>query len=191
VNQPVPKSDWRRELRSRWQSLSDEERSVGAVLICRRLKEQACWQQARTVLLFAPLPDEVNLWPLLEDALAEGKNVALPRHDPAQKHYVASPVINLQRDLSTGAFGIREPASHCQKIDLSTVDLALVPGVGFDLNGNRLGRGKGFYDRLLADLGGIKCGVALDEQITEILPTEGHDVQMDLVLTGTRIVWRK
>jgi 5-formyltetrahydrofolate cyclo-ligase len=63
------------------------------------------------------------------------------------------------------------------------IDLALVPGVGFDLRGGRLGRGRGFYDQLLAGFGGLKCGVALNEQIASEIPTEAHDVRMDVVLT--------
>jgi 5-formyltetrahydrofolate cyclo-ligase len=64
--------------------------------------------------------------------------------------------------------------------------LVLVPGVAFDLRGRRLGRGKGFYDRLLADAGGLKCGVAFDEQIVTEIPVEPHDVSVDCILTPTR-----
>ena len=186
VNPQAAKADCRRELRARWQHLSDGQRAAGAGLICRRVGEQDFWKQAQTVLLFAPLPDEVNIWPLLETALAEGKVLTLPRFDPIKKFYTAAQVAELQRDLVAWIYGIREPAAHCSEIPLLDIYLALVPGVGFDAHGNRLGRGRGFYDRLLADFGGIKCGLALDEQIAEAMPTEEQDVRMDVVLTPTQ-----
>jgi 5-formyltetrahydrofolate cyclo-ligase len=188
VNPPAAKAECRSELRARWQRLSDGQRTAGAGLICRRVVEQDFWKQAKTVLLFAPLPDEVHIWPLLETALTEGKILTLPRFDPLKKNYAAAQVADLQRDLVAANFGIREPAAHCGEISLTAIDLALVPGVGFDARGNRLGRGRGFYDRLLADVGGIKCGLALDEQIVEIITIEEQDVRMDVVLTPTQLM---
>ena len=178
----------RRELRARWRALSDGQRAAEAELICRRMTGQDFWQPAKAVLLFAPLPDEVNLWPLLEHALAEGKIVTLPRLVADRNRYVAVPVGDLRRDLVAGAFGIREPVGSCGEFPLTKIDLAVIPGVGFDLRRNRLGRGKGYYDQLLADFGGIKCGVALDEQIVESVPVEIQDVPMDVVLTPTRVI---
>ena len=75
-----------------------------------RLKEQAIWKNAGSVLFFAPLPEELDLWPLLEEALAGGKIAALPRFHPAGNSYVACRVQNLRSDIVTGQFGIREPA---------------------------------------------------------------------------------
>ena len=92
----------------------------------------------------------------------------------------------LSRDLKTGQFGIREPADACPLIPLNRLDFVLVPGVAFDLQGRRLGRGKGYYDRLLAEVRGKTCGVAFDEQIVEELPLEPHDVLVNCILTPTR-----
>jgi len=64
--------------------------------------------------------------------------------------------------------------------------MIIVPGVGFDPQGNRLGRGRGFYDRLLVDVNGIKCGIAFDRQVTESIPTETHDARMDYIITPSR-----
>ena len=182
------KAEWRTKIRERLNKLSAAERAAGASLICQRVREQDFWKTAKTVLLFAPMPDEVNIWPLLEQALAEGKILSLPRYDPIKKIYAAAQVNDLELDLVTAVFEIQEPAAHCCEIPLANIDLALIPGVGFDLSGNRLGRGKGFYDRLLVGFGGVKCGVALDEQIMETFATEDHDVRMDVVLTPAKMI---
>ncbi len=151
-----------------------------------RLMEQAVWKNARAVLFFAPLPDELDLWPLLAEALAAGKIAALPRYHPAGKNYAAGRVQNLRDEIAPGEFGIREPAARCPEIPLSGLDLILVPGVAFDWHGRRLGRGKGFYDRLLAGTRGVKCGIAFDEQMVNDVPVGPADVRLDFILTPTR-----
>ena len=88
--------------------------------------------------------------------------------------------------MVTGQFGIREPAARCPEIPLSRLDLILVPGVAFDWHGRRLGRGKGFYDRLLAGTRGVKCGIAFDEQMVNEVPAGSLDARMNFMMTPTR-----
>jgi 5-formyltetrahydrofolate cyclo-ligase len=168
------------------EKISPAVRTALSAQIRDRLKEQAVWKNAGSVLLFAPLPDELDLWPLLEEALAAGKIAALPRYHPADKNYVACRVQNVRSDIVTGEFGIREPAARCPEIPLSRLDLILVPGVAFDWHGHRLGRGKGFYDRLLADTRGVKCGIAFAGQMVNEVPTGPSDVRMNFILTPAR-----
>ena len=134
------------------------------------------------------MPVEPDIWPLLEKALAAGKIAALPRHQPADKNYVAGRVQHVRSEIVTGAFGIREPAARCPEIPLSRFDLILVPGVAFDGHGNRLGRGKGFYDRLLAGARGVKCGIAFDGQLVNEVPAGPADVRLNFILTPARVV---
>jgi 5-formyltetrahydrofolate cyclo-ligase len=185
MNLAHAKTQLRWDIRARLNDLSAAERAIRSDSICRRVRERIFWKTAKAVLLFAPLSDEVNIWPLLEQALAEGKILTLPRYDSVKKRYGAARVNHLERDLINAAFEVLEPVASCGDIPLDTIELAIVPGVGFDPQGNRLGRGRGYYDRLLAGFGGIKCGVAFDEQIVEEILTEEHDVRMDVVLTAT------
>jgi 5-formyltetrahydrofolate cyclo-ligase len=74
---------------------------------------------------------------------------------------------------------------------LAKFDLVLVPGMAFDLHGDRLGRGRGFYDRLLAEASGVKCGVGYDFQLLEKIPAEPHDAKVDFIFTPSRCVKRK
>lgn len=180
------KTSLRQVLRDRLKGISGERREQLSRKACALLREQPVWQNAKTILFYAPLPGEVNIWPLLADALATNRTVVLPQFNPARHHYVGCQITHLENDLSPGQFGIREPKSHCSEVLLKHLDLALVPGVGFDLMGRRLGRGKGFYDRLLAEISGTKCGVAFDEQIVDEIPTEPHDVHLNCILTPTR-----
>src|SRR5205085_8875887 len=115
-----------------------------------------------------------------------GKILCLPRYVAARDLYECCRVQDLQCDLRRGRMGIREPVEHCCLQKLNKLDLILVPGVAFDPGGRRLGRGKGYYDRLLASVEGVKCGVAFDQQITDHVPTGPHDIQLDCILTPTR-----
>jgi 5-formyltetrahydrofolate cyclo-ligase len=144
------------------------------------------WQQAKAVLLFAPLADELDLWPAAERVLAAGARLALPRFDAGARLYGAAVVGNLQRDVVPGHWGIREPAAHCPAQPLNQLDFALIPGLAFDRSGRRLGRGKGYYDQLLPAITGLRCGVAMDLQVVPELPVEQHDQYVDCILTPTR-----
>lgn len=182
------KAALRKQIRGALQKILPAARNAMSAQIRDRLKEQAIWKKAGSVLFFAPLPDEVDVWPLLEDALTGGKIAALPRFDSTGNCYVACQVKNLRSELVPGQFGIREPGAHCIEIPFNRLDWVLVPGVGFDLQGRRLGRGRGFYDRLLADVDGIKCGIAFDEQVVNEVPAGPSDVRLNFILTPTRCV---
>jgi 5-formyltetrahydrofolate cyclo-ligase len=150
------------------------------------LQENEVWRKAGSVLFFAPFADEPHLDSLLAVALNARKLVALPRFDSGKKNYVACQIQNLTEDLVSGQFGIREPNNSCPVLSLNRLDLILVPGIAFDLHGRRLGRGKGYYDQLLADVRGTTCGMAFDEQIVADIPMEPHDIPLNCILTPTR-----
>jgi 5-formyltetrahydrofolate cyclo-ligase len=176
----------RQRIHATLKNMMPERRAAASVQACLLLEKQPLWQNAQSILFFAPLPGEIDIWRLLQDSLAAGKTVALPRFDSAAQKYVACQIQNAAADIRVGQFGIREPAGHCAVSPINRLDLILVPGVAFDLHGRRLGRGKGFYDRLLADMRGTTCGVAFDEQIVPEIPVEPHDVHLDYLLTPTR-----
>jgi len=180
------KASLRDQIRARLQKLSAAERAAASSKLCARLREQPIWSAARFVLLFAPLPDEPDFWPLLNEAIAAGKTVALPAFVPGTNGYLARQIIDPVRDLVAGRFGIREPLPACPEVLLNRLDLVLVPGIAFDVRGGRLGRGRGFYDRLLAGVRGPKCGVAFEEQIVEAVPVGPLDIRLNCILTPTR-----
>ena len=92
--------------------------------------------------------------------------------------------------LALGAFHIEEPQGD-DTVDPDSIELMVIPAVAYDRNGNRLGRGKGFYDRLLASTKARKVGIAYDFQLVDEIPAEPHDVPVDIVITETRFIRRR
>lgn len=188
MNSPVLtlKAELRQRIRGELGQLASADRASLSAQLCNSLTQQAAWQSARAVLLFAPLADELNIVPLVTQALAQGKTAALPRFSTESGDYVAAQVREVARDLTPGRFGVLEPRPDCPVFPMNRLDLLLVPGVAFDLCGRRLGRGKGFYDRLLVQVTGSKCGVAYDFQIVPEVPAEPHDMRVNCLVTPTR-----
>lgn len=179
------KSILRAHARENVRSMPAPERVACSLSLCDILRRQSVWQQAGAILGYGPLADEPDISTLLEEAWRAQKTVALPRFDSLAQSYVAC-LVRHAGALVPGRFGVREPDADCPVISLNQLDLILVPGVAFDLTGHRLGRGKGFYDRLLAGVYGHKCGVAFDAQIVATVPAESHDVLVNSILTPTR-----
>ena len=137
----------------------------------------------KTILAYWPLPDEVDIRPLIDQWVAEGKTVVLPK-------VTGDETMELRRytsraDLQEGAFHIMEPVGELFE-DYDQIDVALVPGMAFDAAGHRLGRGKGYYDRFLANSllseRALKLGICFPFQRVAEVPSEAHDVVMDEVV---------
>lgn len=182
------KSQIRKKIRESLAKVSLAVRTVESMDLCARLEPQL--QSAHSILFYAPLVDELDVWPLLEKLLKKGKTCALPAFDNSTQSYTARRVQNLEDDIITGKFGVSEPQPDCEVIPFDHFDLVLVPGVAFDLKGNRLGRGRGFYDRILAETSGIKCGVAYDFQLLEEIPADVHDARVNFIFTPSRC-WKR
>jgi len=188
TNNHRQKIELRSQMRARLENISPAVRAVESSELCERLQTQI--PSAHTILFFAPQPDELDVWPVLERSLALGVNCALPFFDAEKKTYGARQLHDLASEIMIGKFGVREPATRCPEISLDQFDLILVPGLAFDLGGRRLGRGQGYYDRLLAEASGVKCGVCHNFQLLENIPAEAHDAKVDFIVTPGRCVRR-
>ncbi len=180
------KRELRRAMQDRIRTVAPGERARESRAICERVLESREWTRASSVLLFAPMPDEADIGPLLEAAWVSGRTLVLPRYEPGTDAYWPVRVWDLEAELRVGAFGIREPLPSCPIFPPNQLDLTLLPGLAFDLDGWRLGRGKGYYDRLAAGLKGVLCGVAMDWQVVASVPAEAHDKRVNLIVTPTR-----
>jgi 5-formyltetrahydrofolate cyclo-ligase len=180
------KRDLRLTLKTAAQNRSPAERAHGSERIANLVRSHPTWIKARHILVYAPLKDEPDLSGLWLEALAEGKRLSFPAFDLVAKAYFMAEVRELTKDLQPGHWGVLEPGTGCRRVDANELDLLLVPGLGFSLDGHRLGRGKGYYDRLLAGVQGCKCGVAFEWQIVAGIPMDPHDVYMNCVVTPVR-----
>ncbi|MBR4506358.1 MAG: 5-formyltetrahydrofolate cyclo-ligase [Bacteroidales bacterium] len=159
-----------------------EEKLQRSDAIMHSVEQLQQFEKARVVLLYWSMADEVQTHNFVERWYKE-KTMLLPCVDGD----------NLKLRRYTGPecmvageqFGIGEPSPQTPEwTDLDAVDMIVVPGVAFDHNGNRMGRGRGFYDRLLKSTpNAVKVGVAYDFQMLDTIPTEPHDVKMDKVIT--------
>lgn len=161
-----------------WRAASEGLRAV--------VVAQEFWRRARAVLLFSPVGGELDVRPLAAEALAAGRLVALPRFDPASGEYLPARLDGLESLRVAGPFGVLEPPAEGPVVEWGLLDAALVPGLAFDYSGTRLGRGKGYYDKMLRHMACATCGVCLEGQLVERLPAEPHDVPVRGVATPGR-----
>ncbi len=149
------------------------------------LESSGLWARAASVLAYLATDDEPSIDGLIERGLRSGMSVAAPRMDWDAGTMRALRLRDLG-DVEVRRHGVREPIETGDVEPLDLVGLVLVPGVAFDKQGGRLGRGAGFYDRFLAGMDGrvVKLGVAHEAQIVEHVPMETHDVRLDGLVTG-------
>jgi len=177
----------RAEIKRKLMQLSDSDITRASDSAMQLLGNWNVFRGANTILFYYPIQCEINIWPLAKVAMKNGKVILLPKFNDSLKTY--EPVIvRHELDLSPRKFQIPEPDSDEKIHQTNKLDLLLVPGVAFALDGSRLGRGKGYYDRLLAVTQGIKCGVCWDFQVLDNIPAEMHDKKVDFILTPTRII---
>jgi 5-formyltetrahydrofolate cyclo-ligase len=136
---------------------------------------------------------EVPTDEMIEQALAQGKNVAVPLVAPDHWEIVAARITSLRDDVRPGTYGIREPdLQRCRLFRPEEIDLVLVPGIVFDGHGHRLGYGKGFYDRWLGHFPvKQRIGIAFDFQVVKKLPTGINDLPVSLIITEKRTIKTK
>ena len=161
------------------------ERSARA---CRRLADQPEFMRAEVVMVFLSTAHEIDTASLVLHAWEAGKRVLAPRISWEQRRMLPTEIRSLTDDISRSPLGVREPVSG-PPIPVADIDLVLVPGLGFDHVGHRIGRGRGFYDRFLAhrDFRGVACGLALAEQFVDPIPAGPHDRPVELLVTDEQV----
>jgi 5-formyltetrahydrofolate cyclo-ligase len=179
------KKSLRKEILSLLAGQSAEERDRKSLAIQEKLFRHPFFRKADTVCFFVSLPREVDTHPMIERALAEKKKVLVPRVDLENKELKLKEVRDLHRDLMPGVLGILEPQASAPDGRLDQIGCLIVPALAFDEKGYRLGRGGGFYDRLLSKLpvGAHTIGLGFSFQLLDSIPLEDHDRAVESVLT--------
>ena len=162
-------------------------RAVEAEMVFKTIKAMPVWQQSRHILCYWSLPDELPTHESVNQWLADGKSIYLPRVCGDDLEIV--PYLGAQSLDDNNKFHIGEPVGDA--VDASCLELMIVPAVALDPQRNRLGRGKGFYDRLLSTTSCPTIGVACDFQMVDEVPVEPHDRPLDCVVTSDTLVCDK
>ncbi|MEK6967015.1 MAG: 5-formyltetrahydrofolate cyclo-ligase [Nanoarchaeota archaeon] len=171
------KKEIRNETLRKREMLTPEQVEIKSKAIQESLANMSSYINAKIVLAYIPIRNEVKTDKIIS------KSVVLPGFDD-KKNLVA---LKYQGNLVVGPYRTKQPPYSEENLT-KKFDVAIIPGIAFDEKGNRLGYGKGYYDRLLAGKKATKIGLAFDVQIVDEIPSESHDVKMDFIVTETRVI---
>jgi len=178
----------RSSIRATLRALSPAFRAEASLVICELAAQLPAFTQADCVAFFAPLPSEPTIHPLIEEAWAQHKRVVLPRMIQNGSHPQLEwrAVTDWSEVVEPGPFGLREPDhTVCPLVNLRELTCAFIPGIAFDHEGFRLGRGGGFYDCFLSQVPATlpRIGLMFSCQKVSIVPRELHDQSLPIVIT--------
>ena len=178
----MDKNEIRRSVKNRKTLLNEDDRVEAARAVFDRLERLAAFMLADNVLMYNSLPDELSTREFLEKWSGR-KHFFLPRVNG-----VDLDILPYDRTrMHLGAFRIEEPDGD-DTVDLDTIDMVVVPAVAYDRHGNRVGRGKGYYDRLLSRMKAVTVGVGYDFQLVDDIDVEPHDRRVSIVITPSGIL---
>ena len=186
------KATIRREIIIKRNSISPDAKKIKDQAIHDRLQSLDEFNDAKTLLVYASFRSEVDTENIIRNALAKHRNIVLPR---VEKYSETLRLFKIAAwsDLEPGCWGIPEPQMiPSGEMKVENIDLVVVPGVAFDQDCNRIGYGKGYYDKLLSsrktNVHPLIIGLAYEEQIVRSIPFKPHDMKMDLIITDKRII---
>lgn len=166
-------------------ALPPEERRSRSAEIEERLFGRPEFRGASVIMFFASFQSEVETHHMIRRALAEGKRVVLPRVKGKELELLE--IENYDRDVVPGAWGIPEP-ERGRPVELTEIGLIVMPGAAFDVRGNRIGYGGGFYDKLLQRYAGRTVALAFELQMVPDVPAAAHDIPVHAIITEKRTI---
>ncbi len=186
----LDKKTIREDILRKRDSIDPEIRLKKDNMIMDKVLSSPDFKKAKTILYFVSFRSEVATLPHIEEALKRGKRIVLPKVDNIERRLILYEILDT-KEIKPGFMGIPEPEAVPERQrDINDVNLVIMPGVAFDPDGNRLGYGAGYYDKLLA---GLKrdiplIAIAYEEQIVNALPSEDHDVRVNKIVTDKRVI---
>jgi 5-formyltetrahydrofolate cyclo-ligase len=183
----MPKRSIRRSMLAHRKSLTPEEFRSASLRIQKSFLETVNYSRACSIIVYSPIHQEVDTELIVRSALESGKRVAFP---VVVGHELVFREVQDISSLQRGAFGILEPCPTGKVVVPEDSDILILPGIAFDLNGHRIGYGKGYYDKTLHRIEGHGkiVGLCYDFQLVDEILGEAHDVKMDLIITDKRII---
>ena len=186
------KDKLRKEISTMRNNLSEVDVLEKSNLIGKRLFDMIEFKQVHTILFYVSYGNEVYTHEMIKKCLLSGKQVVVPKSNTNNSTLLLSELKNWD-DLELGAYNILEPKEKSIKeVAIESIDLIIVPGVGFDENGNRIGHGKGYYDKLLRNSNKtVNIGLSFECQIIEKIPTGKYDIPVDIIVTEKRVIYNQ
>ena len=179
----IQKAALRKHLLEKRDATSAELRDISSERIHQNLKQISSYTNSQNIACYFPIGSEIDTHDIMLNILEQGKNMLLPRIvDNNLEFYV---VPNLEK-LEKGFFDIMEPKDSCKKAE--NIDCILVPTIGISKSGDRLGYGRGYYDKFLSSTGAVKISLTYSKQIVKSIPSESHDIKIDLIITEDEII---
>ena len=182
MNQIEIKKNLRREIKARIALLEEGYCQKASEIICKRVMAEPAYRTAKTVFCFVGTRGEPDTVKILQDALESGKRVGVPLC-VADGIMEVRQISDLNKDLKPGVFGILEPLPVLPLIEADEINFAVLPCVTCDHQGNRLGHGKGYYDRFLKGTKFSTCMICFEKLISGNIPMDDHDQKADSVIT--------
>lgn len=187
MNNFISKADARAHFSSRRSSIELEERKRKSDSVVSSVISLPEFKNCDTLFLYSPIKSEVDILPLFNIAKDREIKVAFPI-SIKDLSVLDFRVVSSFDELSIGAYNICEPSENSEKAIFSDRSICIVPALAFDRSGNRLGYGKGFYDRFLNSFTGLSVGVTFDELLCDTLPTDAYDVPVNIIITDKESV---
>jgi 5-formyltetrahydrofolate cyclo-ligase len=185
------KNRLRKELLERREVISSAKWAVSSESIARKLKQLSFFKTAKTIHCYVSMNErrEVNTHPLIKGMITSGKRVVVPVTD-SEDGTLSHVELHSFDDLAANKWGVLEPVKN-KGVDVAKIDLVIVPMVGGDENCNRIGYGRGFYDRFLKDVSCPKTGLCFEQNIIKKLPVEPFDIPLNKIVTEERVIGSK
>lgn len=184
----MTKGQWRTKMKKAVGNLTEQKARLNSKKICETVTQLELFKKAEIVMVYVPIAKEVDCRAIAEKCWQMKKKVAVPKVDFNKKTMKAVEIKSLNDSEFKSGELVKKPISE-KVVQIKDVDLVIVPGLGFDQEGNRLGRGGGYYDRFLADSGeAILCGVCFDCQVVEKMPINENDAAMDYIVTENKML---
>ena len=176
------KKELRKIIKDRKRQYSSSQLEELSLSVLSRLADHESFRNAKYILMYYSLPDEVNTHTFIDEMIALGKTVLLPVVKDSENMEIRE--YSGRKDLTEGSFHILEPTGKLFPPErYKEIEVGVIPGMSFDVKGNRLGRGKGYYDRFLKKVPTMfKIGIYFDFQKINTIPIEETDIRMDYIL---------
>lgn len=185
----MEKDQLRTELQNGVRSIAPSQRAEKSRKACGNLIRTPEFRNAGTVMAYLALPDEIDTHEIILAGWQQEKLMCAPRISWQQRHMIPVRLNTLETEFSTEVANLPNPTEGVP-VPFEEIDLIVIPGLGFDESGNRLGRGGSYYDRFLSNekIDAIRCGLCFDRQLIDYVPTKHYDESMDLVVTDERVI---